>query len=62
MQQSINQKNVTDVKILLQIEKYKQEIQRLKQNKYPEHEMEYFQGHIDSLEGTIMDLLEILQK
>lgn len=64
-QEIIEKRNSTDIKLLLQIEKYKQEKERLngvKESQTKKVDKEYFQGHIDSLEGVILDLLELIEK
>jgi hypothetical protein len=52
------------IKLLIQIEKYKNEKQRLEEVRNRENrkiDKEYFQGHIDSLEGVVKDLEELLK-
>lgn len=62
-QETIKQRNATDIKLLLQIEKYKTEITRLEDTRNRENAKywkEYIQGHIDALEGIIIDLEALL--
>jgi hypothetical protein len=64
MTTEVNQRNATDIKLLLQIEKYKAEIVRLEGVRNGENQKrwkEYFQGHIDSLTGIITDLEKLIQ-
>lgn len=64
MEQGLEKRNSTDIKLLLQIEKYKAEIVRLEGVRNGENSKrwkEYFQGHIDSLTGTIIDLEALLK-
>jgi FtsZ-binding cell division protein ZapB len=56
-------RNTTDIKLLLQIEKYKAEVERLKgvrDRQSLQKDQSYFQGHIDALIGTVNDLEDLL--